>query len=56
MVTIHAPGGRSGETPDHRLDVGDRPTARERGIEILEALTVHVGVGVDEPRHDGGAA
>ena len=47
------PGSR--EPTDHGLDVGDRAAARERRIEILQALAVEMGVGIDEPRHDRGA-
>src|SRR5262249_57223781 len=47
------PGPR--ELPDHGLDVTDRTTTRERGIEIFQAFAVEMGVGIDEAGHDRGA-
>src|SRR5438552_6324812 len=44
------------EAPHEALDLRDRAAARQRGIDALEALTVEVGVGVDEAGDDGGAA
>src|SRR5206468_11243170 len=43
------------EPADHGLNVGDRAAARERRIDIFQALTVEMGVSIDETGHDRGA-
>ena len=47
-----AGGPGLGQPADHGLDVGDGPAGRQRRVEELEALTVHVSVGVHQPGND----
>ena len=56
MVTIHSPGcARAREFGDPLDNVVDRTQPRHRRQRLLQALAIHMRMGIDQARHGGTA-